>query len=121
MKALILALLTLSVFSFAKNKPADLEWKTGTLLNQDSERQCGLIDGSSYCSKTTYFEVDAGDMVFTFRRKIRTKWDKELDVTVNAPIKFAASGGKFFLQDDHGQAHEVALDKKVLKPSKLIK
>jgi hypothetical protein len=59
--------------------------------------------------------VDGGEMIYTVQRDMRLRWDKELDVTVNAPIKYAIDGRKFYLQDEEGKAHEVSLVRKRLK------
>lgn len=117
MKALtIVLLLAVSLLSFSKNKTDDLEWKTGILVGQNSQRVCRIIDGDSVCSLVTSFAVDTGDMLFTVSRGTHWRWDKEMDVTVNAPIKYAIDGKKFYLQDEHGKPHEVSIVQKARKP-----
>jgi hypothetical protein len=120
MKAALLLLLLAST-CFAK-KPENLEWKTGTLLDQSSERQCrtsgtvyqgnGSVD--EICRTQTLFTVESGDMVYTLQRTTRRR-DKPLNVTVNAQVKYALVGDKAYLQDESGESHEVTMVKKELK------
>lgn len=115
MKAFVLALL-LCATAVAKDKtPANLEWKTGVLVDQSSEQRC-VSHGGSYkgtgsvntsCSTITFYKVGAGELIYTLECDTRP-----LDVTVNGPIKFAISGQKFYLQDEQGKAHEVSFVQK---------
>ena len=122
MKRIAVLLLLFSSIGFAKDK-TNLEWKTGVLLDQSSERRCrtyGSVQNGNgsvgtACAVITTFEVDGGEMIYTVQRDMRLRWDKELDVTVNAPIKYAIDGRKFYLQDEEGKAHEVSLVRKRLK------
>ena len=113
-KLLIAAIFLVSVFSFGKAKTENLEWKTGTLLNQNSDSDCRVRDGNSICHTITFYEIDTGEMIYTFKRSAPRR-AKSLDITVNAPIKYAFSGEKSFIQDEHGQSHEVSLSQKALK------
>lgn len=114
MKGLLLVFLLYSC-AFAKDKTADLQWKIGTLVDQGGHRSCRIVDGDSVCSKITTFAIDTGDMIYTVSRDQHFRWDKELEVTVNAPIKYAIVGHKFYLQDEGGKAHEVHVVQKALK------
>jgi len=103
----------------AKDKPLTLEWRIGTLLDQSSEprrRTSGHVyDGTgsvgTSCSTVTFYTIDAGEMTYTLSRGTFPR-DELLAVTVNAPIKFASNGDKWFIQDERGKPHEVYLFKK---------
>jgi hypothetical protein len=43
------------------------------------------------------------------------KHDKPLEVTVNAPVKFAIEKGDCYLLDDEGKEHKLMVEKKILK------
>jgi hypothetical protein len=116
MKSLLFVFLICSSL-FAKDKSANLPWKTGTLLDQGGHRSCRIVDGDSVCSNITTFAIDTGYMIYTVSRDRRFRWDKEVGVTVNAPIKYAIVGHKFCLQDEGGKAHEVHVVRKALKAS----
>jgi hypothetical protein len=118
MKKLIGMMLILSVLSLAKdNKP--LEWITGTLLDVSSERGNRFIDGESYRNDVSYYTIDDGQKyIYVMKRTLKHRGDKELRVTVNAPIKFAVQGDGFTVMDDDGKTHTLSLQKRALRSSK---
>ena len=114
-------ILLLSGICFAKPKnDKPIEWITGTLLDISTE-QGSRVYGSNgnvntYRNDSTYYTVDSGGKyIYVFRRGLTSHRDKELDVTINAPIKFAAEGDGFLLMDDSGKPHKVSLVKKALR------
>jgi hypothetical protein len=116
MKKAMIVMLLLSTFAVAKDKNLkNLSWQTGTLIDQADERVCPVYEGNSRCTLITRYAVDAGDVLIIFGRAIWASGDKRLDVMMNAPIKFAQIGNKYFLQDEQGQPHEVTVVQKTLK------
>ena len=123
-KLLVASLVSLfSIPLLASHKTVDIHWLDGKLLSSSSEREC-TVDGSSsngtgsvveICVIYVSYKVDAGDMIYTLRRDMRFRWDKDLDVTVNAPVKFAIDGRKGYLQDEHGKPHQLYVVQKAKK------
>ncbi|MGC2695405.1 MAG: hypothetical protein WA738_06400 [Candidatus Angelobacter sp.] len=114
-------ILLLSGICFAKPKTdKPIEWITGTLLDISTERGSRVAgsDGNvdTYRNDSTFYTVDSGDKyIYVFRRGLTSHRDKELNVTINAPIKFAAEGDGFLIMDDTGKPHKVSLVKKALR------
>ena len=63
-----------------------------------------------------YYTIDAGEMIYVAVRETHLRGDKPLNVTVNAPIKYAIKGHDVYLMDDDGKQHKLSLQKKILKP-----
>jgi hypothetical protein len=118
MKNLVCLVLVLSALCLAKdNKP--IEWLTGTLLDVSSERGNRFADGESYRNDVSYYTIDDGQKyIYVMKRTLSRRGDKELRVTVNAPIKFAIQGDGFIVMDDDGKMHSLSLQKRALRNTK---
>src|SRR5579872_1320795 len=118
MNKFILIILAFTITCLAADKKP-VEWITGTLLDVSSERGHRIIDGDSFRDDVTYYTIDDGQKyVYVLKRTLKHRRDKELQVTVNAPIKFAVSGDDFLLMDDKGETHTLSLQKRSLRTSK---
>jgi|SRR5579884_378454 len=117
-KLTVFLVIAISVLFFAEDKK-QIAWTTGTLLDVSSERGQRVIDGDSFRDDVSYYTVDDGrKYIYVLKRTLRHRRDKELTVTVNAPIKFAIVGDDFFLMDDKGETHRLSLQKRSLKTAK---
>jgi len=63
----------------------------------------------------TLYTIDDGKYVWVVSRRMRKKHDKPLNVTINAPIKFAVENEDCYLLDDQGKEHKLVVEKKTLK------
>jgi hypothetical protein len=59
--------------------------------------------------------VESGDKVYVISRLLKYRWNKEADVTVNAPIKFAIEGHNMYLLGEDGREYKTKIIKKTLK------
>ncbi len=59
--------------------------------------------------------VDSGDKVYVISRLLKYRWNKEANVTVNAPVKFAIEGNHMYLLDEDGREYKTKIMKKRLK------
>ncbi len=125
----IIVIALLPIPAAAKDKStANLEWRTGTLLDQASEPRCRtsghVYEGNgsvgTTCTTVTFYTIDAGEMTYTLSRGTFPR-EELLAVTVNAPIKFASNGEKWYIQDERGKPHEVHLFKKAMNNPKQTK
>ena len=63
----------------------------------------------------TVYAIDDGKYLWVVSRRITKKNQKPLDVTVNAPVKFAIQTNDCYLIDDEGKEHKLVVEKKTLK------
>lgn len=63
----------------------------------------------------TLYTIDDGKYLFVVSRRMTKKHDKPLDLTVNAPIKFAIEKSDCYLLDEEGNEHKLTVEKKTLK------
>ncbi len=101
----------------------DSDWKTGKLTDvrfEKDSRIVGVTDqhGGEITQRrndSTYYEIDAGDLVYVVKQALRHKRDKQLNLTVNAPVKFAIIKGDFYVLDEDGKEQKLSIEKKTLK------
>jgi hypothetical protein len=120
-RRVLLFLVVCSIISLAR----DRAWTTGTLVDSETERGTRTVGipstiGSGPMIATlpndvTLYTVDDGRYMWVFSRRMTKKHDKPLDLTVNAPVKFAVEKGDCYLLDDEGKEHKLVVEKKTLK------
>ena len=94
----------------------------------DDGNACGLsqtergtrtvgVDGiiATLPNDVTVYAIDDGKYLWVVSRRITKKNQKPLDVTVNAPVKFAIQTNDCYLIDDEGKEHKLVVEKKTLK------
>ena len=112
------------VFS-AVSVAKDRAWKTGTLVNAETQsgtRTVGIpptiITGpkiETLRNDVTFYTIDDGKYVWVVSRHMTKKDDKPLNVTINAPVKFAIEKKACYLLDEQGEEHKLAVERKILK------
>jgi hypothetical protein len=125
-KILLITFALLCVASFAKDK-APRVWKTGTLFDTTSEKGSRLV-GSYHASNgtafgslhqrrddATYYAIESDDMVYIAKRTLTRRHDKQLNLTINAPVKFAIENEDVYLMAEDGKEHKLTLESKRLK------
>jgi hypothetical protein len=63
----------------------------------------------------TLYTIDDGKYVWVVSSRMIKKHDKPLNVTINAPVKFAIENEDCYLLDDQGTEHKLVVEKKTLK------
>jgi hypothetical protein len=102
--ALCVLLLSLCCGAEDKNRP---EWQTGTLIDQSvtlEDAGCaGNVCGGTY--HRTHYTIAAGSKLYVANRT-----GSRLNISVNAPVKFAISGNTVYLMDERGKSHDCHLE-----------
>ena len=113
-----LAFIALFTFSAFGAKIPATSWQTGTLtdLTTDNESKIVGLNGMLVQSHhvITHYFIESADYIYEANLVLHAK-DKQPPVTVNGPIKFALAGNDFYIQDEQGKEHKLALVKKTLK------
>ena len=65
--------------------------------------------------QTAYYIVEAPDMIFVGAQRLRWRWSRPIDFTINRPIRFAVDKRDLYLLDAGGKEHRVELMKKIAK------
>ncbi len=106
----------------AANKIPDSAWQTGTLRDVTTDthsRVVGMINNGHGMVGTQirivwHYTIDGNQYAYQADRTTRGR-KKPLDVTINAPIKFAVVGMDLYLKDEAGKVHKLAIATKTLK------
>jgi hypothetical protein len=61
------------------------------------------------------FLIEGQTYAYLAQERLRWKWSKPANLTVNGPVKFAVEKRKLFVVDDDGKEHQMEIIKKVLK------
>lgn len=124
-RALVLLSLCICTLALAKDKPR--EWQTGLLLDvtmEKNSRLVGTMNGANGSfsgviahrrDDSTYYHIDSGDLIYIAKRTLTHHRDKQLKVSVNAPVKFSISGDDFYLLDEDGKEHKLLIEEKIAK------
>ncbi|HEY6250997.1 MAG TPA: hypothetical protein VI685_13635, partial [Candidatus Angelobacter sp.] len=64
----------------------------------------------------TYYTIETDDLIYIAKRTLTRRHDKQVKITVNAPVKFAISGDDFYLLDEDGKEHKLSIEEKRAKP-----
>ena len=124
MKRLLCGVLFLLVFS-GVSVSKDRAWRTGTLVNAETERGSRsvgipptIVTGPKIATlrnDVTYYTLDDGKYRWVVSRRMTKKDDKALDVTIDAPVKFAIEKKNCYLLDNQGEEHKLTVERKTLK------
>jgi len=136
-----LALLVFALVFFTAltvhGKEKERAWETGKVLDSDrSSRYVGSIGDSSATATSTggntarisgssrstavyrvrqVYVIELGEYVYVAQERLRWRWSKPADLTVNGSVKVAIEKKKLYLMDDDGKEHEAEIVKKILK------
>jgi hypothetical protein len=118
-------------------------WQTGKILDSQRSRYFAGTVGSANTNGTaqangnygTYqgntnsseravyrvfetFLIEGDTHAYLAEERLRWRWSKPANVTVNAPVKFTVEKHKLFVIDEDGKEHEMEIVKKVLRQSR---
>ncbi|MHB1021367.1 MAG: hypothetical protein ACYC46_02045 [Acidobacteriaceae bacterium] len=108
--------------AIAKKIP-DSAWQTGTLLKVTDDSSSRIMGWTShngvghvgtYVRVVWHYTIEDGQYIYEAERTTKQR-DKPLDVTVNAPVKFAVVKMDLYLRDDEGKVHKLGIETKTLK------
>jgi hypothetical protein len=127
-----------SVIAFAGEKQRD--WQTGKVLDSQRSRYFAGTVGSSNTTgnvdvsgdSATYrgqtsgsqtavyrvfetFLIEGEQYAYLAQERLRWRWSKPANVTVNGPVKYAVEKRKLFVIDEDGKEHEMEIIKKTLR------
>lgn len=120
--AVVCAVFLACVASSAAPKIPASAWRTGILRNVTSDTQSRVVgvlnNGQGVLGEKVrivwHYTIVGGQYVYEADRTTRRR-DKPLDLTINAPIKFAVVGMDLYLQDDSGKVYKLAIMTKALQ------
>lgn len=130
----VIVLLCLSALVHADKKERD--WKTGKVLDTDSTSftthggsttQGQINPDGTYSSSTTpatwkhkkyVFVIEGDEYTYVVSHVLSWRWSKEVQVTVNGPIKYAIEKKDFYLLDENNREFKLRIEKKILKEKK---
>lgn len=107
----------------AAQKIQDSDWKIGKLTDIRFEKDSRIVgianpNGGMLAERrndSTYYEIDAGDLVYVVKQTLTHKRDRQLNLTVNGPVKYAVVKEDFYVLDEDGKQHKLSIEKKTLK------
>jgi hypothetical protein len=134
---LLLAALSICVAVAAK-KPRD--WQMGKVLDSQRSRyfagtvgnasttgtahsngNSGTYQGTTNTSQTAVYRVyetfliEGETHAYLAQERLRWRWSKPANLTVNGPVRFAVEKRKLFVIDEDGKEHEMAIVKRILR------
>src|SRR5258708_91997 len=95
----------------------------GTVGNADTTgttQANGTFQGHTDSSQTAIYRVyetfliEGKTHAYLARERIRWRWSKPANLTVNGPVKFAIEKRQLFVIDEDGKEHEMQILKKLL-------
>jgi hypothetical protein len=136
----VVAFLSTALPTISQAAKHERDWQNGKLLDAEKSRvylgtyattntygnanvygNSATYNGSSNTSHQARYGleevevVDSGDKIYVISRFLKYRWNKQVNVTVNAPIKFAVDGDHMYLLDDDGHEYKTKIVKKTLK------
>jgi hypothetical protein len=86
-------------------------------LNGDNGTYRGQTSGSQTAVYRVFetFVIEGDHYVYLAQERLRWRWSKAANVTVNGPVKYAFEKRKLFVLDEDGKEHEMEIVKKTLR------
>src|SRR5439155_26535501 len=81
----------------------------------------GTYSGNTNSSQTAVYRVYETFMIegethaYLGQERLRWRWSKAANLTVNGPVKFAVEKRKLFVIDEDGKEHEMGIVKQILR------
>jgi hypothetical protein len=86
-------------------------------VDEDSGTFRGQTDSSSTAVYRVFetFVIEGDKYVYLGQERLRWRWSKAANVTVNGPVKYAVEKRKLYVLDEDGKEHEMEIVKKTLR------
>jgi hypothetical protein len=132
--------LLLGIAHMAVGAEKKRDWQNGKVLDSDRSRyfagtvgnanttgtaqangNYGTYQGHTNTSQTAVYAVYQNFLIegethaYLAQERLRWRWSKPANLTVNGPVKFAVEKRKLFVIDEDGKEHEMEIVKKVLR------
>ncbi len=116
------------------------DWQTGKVLDSQRNRyfagtvgnanttgtaqangNYGTYQGNTNSSQTAVYRVyetffiEGDTYAYLAQERLRWKWSKPANLTINGPVKYAVEKRKLFVIDEDGKEHEMEIEKKILR------
>lgn len=96
------------------------DWHTGTVLDAQRNRYFAGTIGEANTATAVYrvyetFLIEGDTHAYLGQERLRWRWSRPANLSVNGPVKFAVQGRKLFVVDEDGNEHEMEILKKVLR------
>ena len=81
----------------------------------------GTYQGNTNSSQTAVYRVyetffiEGDTYAYLAQERLRWKWSKPANLTVNGPVKYAVEKRNLFVIDEDGKEHEMEIVKKILR------
>lgn len=143
------SLMLLVIFSMATTVIAaekQRDWQTGKVVDTERNRYFAGTIGNSNTTGTaqangnygTYqgttttthtavyrvyetFIIEGETYAYVAQERLRWRWSKPANLTVNGPVKYAVEKRKLYVVDDDGKEHEMEVVKRILKQPQTAK
>jgi hypothetical protein len=138
MKLLLVMLVLTAAAMFGAEKQRD--WQTGKVLDSERSRyfagtvgtanttgsaqangDYGTYQGNTSSSQTAIYRVfetfviEGETTVYLAQERLRWRWSKAANLTVNGPVRFAIEKRNLYVIDEDGKEHEMEIVKKTLR------
>jgi hypothetical protein len=132
-KLVLFALMVALLFGSPKQR----DWQTGKVLDTNRQRYFagtvgnsntnGTVDssgnyhGNSSGGETAVYRVfetfviEGEQYVYLAQERLRWRWSRPANVTVNGPVKYAVEKRKLYVMDEDNKEHEMEIVKKTLR------
>ena len=139
-RSCVAAFLLLGLAHIAVGAEKKRDWQMGKLLDSQRNRyfagtvgnanttgtaqangNYGTYQGNTNTTQTAVYRVYESFLIegethaYLAQERLRWKWSKPANLTVNGPVKFAVEKRKLFVIDEDGKEHEMEIVKKVLR------
>ena|SRR5579862_3960562 len=116
------------------------EWQTGKVLDSQRNRyfagtignasttgtaqsngDTGTYQGNTNLSQTAIYRVyetfliEGDQYAYLAQERLRWRWSKPANLTVNGPVKYVVEKRKLIVLDEDGKEHEMEILKKILR------
>lgn len=87
----------------------------------------GTYHGSTSTSQTAIYRVyetfiiEGETYTYVAQERLRWRWSKPANLTVNGPVRYAVEKRKLYVIDDDGKEHEMEVVKRILRQPKPAK
>ena len=141
-RTLIIVSLATVFVSLALAAEKQRDWQTGKVLDSQRSRyfagtvgnanttgtaqangNYGTYQGNTNSSQTAVYRVfetfliEGDTHAYLAQERLKWRWSKPANLTVNGPVKYAVEKRKLFVMDEDGKEHEMEIVKKTIRQS----
>ena len=139
-RAFFCVVLCFTILGTANAADKQRDWQNGKVLDSERNRYFvgtvgnanttgtaqtygnnGTYQGHTNSSQTALYKVyetfliEGESYAYLAQERLRWRWSKPANLTVNGPVRYAVEKRKLFVMDEDGKEHEMEIVKKTLK------